>query len=137
MAGIQQLRTGIANNLAAALTNIQVSPYLLDNPTPPACHVVPGPVTYDQAMQRGVDTLEFRVQLFVGSVADIGAQKLLDQYMDGSGGQSVKQAVQSDPTLGGAAFNCSVVSHTGLQQYVRGESRLLMCEWVVTVLAHG
>lgn len=136
MADLAKIRAGLAANLAV-LPDVQVNPYWLSNPTPPAIHVFPGQIMFDSTFQRGMDILEFRVQAFIGLTTDIGAQTTLDQYLAGSGALSVKAALEADKTLGGAAFDTRVVSSTGLQQYTGGQAPLLMCEWTVSIYAHG
>src|SRR6266508_3862702 len=136
MADVKLLREGLAANLTT-LPDIQVSAYMLSSPTPPAAHVVTGPVAYDMAMGRGLDDLTFRVQVFVGLVSDIGAQQNLDAYLAGSGALSVKQALESDKTLGGAAFGLQVTESTGPQMFTGDSGPVLMAEWTVLVKAKG
>lgn len=139
MADVAAIRQGIADNLTAAFgPDVQVSAYMLAEPTPPAIHVFPGPVEYDQAFGRGLDELTMRVQAFVALVADQGAQINLDKFLAGSGAYSVKAAIEADRTLGGACHDAHVTAHTGYQQYQpAGGGPMLMAEWTVLVRAEG
>lgn len=137
MATLKQIREGLAANLAV-LDGWQVSAYMLSQPTPPAIHVVPGLVEFDRAMGRGLDEWTLNVQAFVPLNSDRGAQERLDGLIDGSGATSVKEAVEADRTLGGAADTARVVACTGYRTVaVEGRGPVLMCEWEVHVLAAG
>src|SRR4051794_6804851 len=102
MASLTEIREALAANLDT-LPELQVSPYLLSNPTPPSAEVQPGVTDYDLAGSRGLDRWRFTVRVFVGMTTDIGAQKRLDRMLASSGTESVKQALESDSTLAGAA----------------------------------
>jgi hypothetical protein len=141
MGALTDMREGLRANLAT-ITDLQVSAYMLSSPTPPSAHVVPGgdagDIDYDQAMGRGLDLWRFTVQAFVGLPTDQGAQVLLDTFMEPSGPQSVKEALESDCTLGGAADDLHVVSCTGYKQFVfEGRPPLLGAGWHVHVYANG
>lgn len=142
---LTDIRAGLAANLAA-ITDLQFAPggqaYMLASPSGPAAHIYPGggagPIEYDQAMQRGMDRVPFTVQVMVPLTSDIGAQADLDAYIEPSGSRSVKEALESDRTLGGAADGLRVVSCTGYQQFAfEGRPTLLGAEWHVDVYATG
>src|SRR5437899_143814 len=133
MADLTAIRQGLAANLAA-LTGIQVSPFMLANPTPPAVTLYPADVTYDLAMRRGLDRWAFTVQAFVGLTTDIGAQTTLDQFIASSGAQSVKTRIEADQTLGGLVSDVNVVTCTGYRLYLReGAPTVLGAEWRVEI----
>jgi hypothetical protein len=141
MADLTTMRTGLAANLST-LTGIQVSPYMLANPTPPTIHLYPGgpagDIEYDLAMARGLDQWTFTVQAFVALAADIGSQVKLDQFIAPSGAQSVKAALESDDTLGGTVASVQVVSCSGYRIYVaEGRGPMIGAEWHVEILATG
>jgi hypothetical protein len=132
-----RIRAGLAANLSV-LPDIQVSPYLLANPTPPVVCVIPGETTWDYTYGRGYDQLTMRVQLFVSLNLDVASQQTLDKYQAGSGALSVKQAIEAEETLGGVADSTSVVSTTGPQLFTRADGvAVLMAEWNVQVIARG
>lgn len=109
-ASLSDIRAGMAANLAT-LDGIQVSPYMLASPTPPALHIIPASIEYDQAMARGVDLLVFTVQVFVALGLDQAAQIKLDEYLAPTG---IKAALESDRTLGGVVADVRV---SGLSSY--------------------
>lgn len=141
MADVRLLREGLAANLST-IPGIQVSPYILANPTPPCAYVSLGPVEYDKTMRRGHDDWTFVVYVIVGVAApDVASQQRLDRMLASSGAESVKEALESDPTLGGSADDVHVVSATGPQTYerdaVQGATRVsyLGVEFTVAVMA--
>lgn len=131
------LREGLAANLVA-LNGIQVSPYLLANPSPPTIHLYPADIEYDLTFHRGVDKWMFTVQAFVGFAADRGAQVMLDQFIAASGSQSVKQVIEADQTLGGAASSVQAQTCSGYRIYARDSGGpVLGAEWRVEIYATG
>lgn len=137
MTSLTDIREGLAANLAT-ISGLQQSAYLLSNPTPPAAEVQPDEVEYDRSFQRGTDRWQLIVRCFVGATSDVGAQKRLDRMLASSGADSVKQALESDRTLGGAADDVRVVRCTGYRIFARdGGASVLGAEWTVQVLAQG
>jgi hypothetical protein len=134
---VAQIREGLAANLAG-IAGVQVSAYMLANPTPPTIHVYPGQIEYDGAMIRGVDRWTMIVQAFVGLVSDIGAQVKLDTFIAPSGAGSVKAGLEADRTLGGLVQSLRVTECSGERVYVReGAGPVLGAEWQVQILASG
>jgi len=136
LADLAAIRAGIARNLSA-IPDVQVSAYLLANPTPPLLQVVPGEIEWDLAYARGLDKIMLKVQAFVALTEDIGSQVTLDKYLNGSGPLSVKAAVESDETLGGIVGTCQVTNTGAVQLYTGGQTPQLFVEWEVEVLARG
>lgn len=126
--------TAIREALAASLDDIdelQQTPYFLTNPTPPAAEVVPGPIDYTSAFQSGRDEVVMIVRVFVGTVNDVAAQKRLDGFLNDD---TIKAAIEADPTLAGASSDLMVKSCSGYRQYRRSAGEpLLGAEWRVTV----
>lgn len=131
MATLAEIRAGLAANLGS-ITGLQVSAYVLSNPTPPCVEIVPAEVQYDQALARGMDTVTMTVRVFVGQASDKGAQQRLDLYLAPDGSGSVKAAIESDPTLVRTVADLHVTSATGYRVY--GDTALLGCEWTVEVI---
>ena len=105
MSSLADIRMGIAANLGTLPCGVQVSAYVLANPTPPAIWVRPSSdtaVEYGQAMNGGSENWYMTVFGFVGAVSDIGAQKLLDEWIGTGTAASVVDAIEADKTLGGA-----------------------------------
>lgn len=133
---VAQIREGLAGSLAS-LHGVQVHPYMLSNPSPPAGHVFPGPIEYDLAMQRGLDKWTFTVQLFVAVASDIGSQVKLDAFLAPAGSQSVKTLLEANPTLSGLVQDVNVVGCSGYRQFQKDNHIVLGADWRVEVLASG
>ena len=142
MSGLADIRAGIAANLATlqgAPDNVQISAYMLANPTPPTLQVMgPDEIDYDQAMSRGMDEWRIIVQGFVGAATDEGSQVNLDEWLAPFGALSVKAAIESDRTLGGAVMDSYVESASGYKLYtLDSQFQVLGAEWIVRLLKAG
>jgi hypothetical protein len=127
------IRAGITAALTA-IPDMQASPYVLANPTPPSAHVMRGEIEYDQAMQGGTHTWTMRVQAFVALTSDIGSATILDKFLAVDGIYSVKAAIEADRTLGGVIQDLHVTSATGETIYPRDQGGpVLGSEWTVEV----
>jgi hypothetical protein len=129
------MRQGIADALEPM--GIQVSPYVLYNPTPPCAYVQDGPVNYDASMGRGHDDWTFTVFVLVGMVSDIGSQMKLDSLRKSHGDMSVKALIEADRTLGGACIQARVPDVSGSRIYTLEGPPVLGAEWTVLVMADG
>lgn len=128
------MRTGIANNLAT-IDGLRTSATVPDDPKPPVAIVRPNSITFDLSFARGVDEYEYLVLVIVGRVDERSAQNKLDEYCAPSGSTSVKQAIESDKTLGGNAYDLRVREMRNYQQINVGDVTYLSAEFVVQVFA--
>lgn len=128
------MRVGLATNLGK-IAGLRTSPTIPDDPKPPIAVVKPNSITYDLSFARGVDEYEFLVLLIVGRVDERTAQNRLDGYCAPSGATSVKQAIESDKTLGGFAYDLRVREMRNYQQVTVGDVTYLSAEFVVQVFA--
>lgn len=87
------------------VTGLRVYDYAADAASPPAAIVaLPEVVEYDVVAGRGSDRVVIPVTVLVGKVDSRSARDKLASFVSGSGGQSIKAAVEGgDPPLGGAA----------------------------------
>ena len=140
MSTLADIRAGLAANLSTLL-GVQVSAYVLANPTLPVIWIRPSSASgtdYHRAMQDGAEDWNMLVQAYVGTVSDIAAQKKLDEFLASKGATSVKAALESDRTLGGAAEDLIVQSCSGYLEYARPDgSTALGAEWQVLVRTAG
>jgi hypothetical protein len=128
------MREGIAANLST-ISGLRTSWYVPDDPKPPIAVVLPDNVRYDVAFRRGLDQYTFFVFVIVGRVNERTAQSLIDSYCDPSGSSSIKAAIESDRTLGGAAYDCRVEELRNYTAQTIAEVTYLTAEWVVSVFA--
>jgi len=135
---VADVRQAIADAITAGITDIQVNPYMLSAPVPPAIDIYPDETEYDLAMGRGLDKWRFIVRAVVGHTADLGSQANLDLMLAPAGARSIKQLVEVDRTLGGLVEDSVVLSCTGYRVYLpHSVSPLLGCEWTVELYAVG
>jgi hypothetical protein len=79
----------------------QVSAYLLDNPSPPSVMVAGVDVDGVDFQTFGREDVAWTIliEVCLGRVSDIGAQKLLRKLLAGTGETSLVQAVEANQTL--------------------------------------
>lgn len=131
---ITAIRDGLATNMRL-VPGLRAAPELIDNPNPPVAVVALSQVEYDRAYQRGLVEYQFIITVIVARSAEREAQRRLDAYSYDSGEQSIKAAIESDKTLGGAAYDCRVERMTNISSIQLGDATYLVAEFFVTVLA--
>jgi len=133
------VRQAIAD--ALQMDGVQVSPYVLAQPTPPGIQIPPPSVSYSYTMGStgsGLNEWEFIIQGFVSLNSDIGAQQLLDDMCATSGSRSVRALLEADRTLGGTVETLVVtVQDPGRQVEQPPGNPMLLVEWHVTIYAKG
>ena len=134
MASISSLRTALATNLGT-ISGLRTSPEMPDNPNPPIALVRPVTVEYNQAMARGMTKYNFTVVVIVGRAEERTAQRSLDAYCSSTGTSSIKNAVESDKTLGGNAYDCRVSEMRNYTPIQLNEGTYLAAEFAVEVFA--
>jgi hypothetical protein len=134
-AALSTLRAGIATALGS-IANLRVYELVPDNPQHPSATVRVDRVSFDSTMARGSDEFEFIVTVVVGRADDRSAQTKLETYVAGTGSQSVKAALESDPTLGGVAMACRVQAAQNIGTLERADgTSLLAVDFIVSVYA--
>lgn len=132
---IANIRSGLAANLST-IPEVKALAYMKGAPPDRAVWVFPDEIEYDDSSDS--DSLTFTVQATVGNIGDQAAQVRLDKMLDRTGAYSVKAAVESDRTLGGAVDDLRVTHCTGYQVI---ESRAvpnaltLSAQWTVEIEA--
>jgi hypothetical protein len=134
MASIQELRTGIATNLAT-IPGLRTSLDVPDQVNPPTAFVQFVRVNYHLDMRNGMSEYLFAVQVVVGRVDERSAQRNLDAYCSTTGASSVLLAVESDRTLNNKAFDCVVTEVSSYGQFVSNDITYLGAEFQIRVLA--
>ena len=117
MATFSSIRSGIKTRLET-ISNLTVYDYVPDFIDPPTAIIAPfNTLNFDSTMQRGSDTYEVPVILYVSKVDAETGQDSLDSYLAASGANSIKAAIEGDTTLGGAAMSVRVVNATDYGEY--------------------
>lgn len=131
---IASIRSGLGDNLAT-ISGLRVAETIPDNPSPPIAVIALGNVVYDGAFHGGLVVYNFTVSVIVGRVAERVAQSRLDTYIStGAGG--IKAAVESDKSLGGAAYDVRVSEMTNVGAVQLGDATYLACDFSVSVYAN-
>lgn len=115
--------TAVRAGLAAALdtiTGLRNFEYVPDSLTPPASVVEPLEVTFHRAEQNGLQEYRAFVLVILGRMSDRSSQARLDAYVAQSGASSVKAALETDKTLGGACATLVVTNATPREVVVSG-----------------
>jgi hypothetical protein len=114
MADIKAIRLALVERIKALeLQLTQVSPYMLNNPTPPCAYVVFTDEHYPDGNRVLTDTLAFTVNALIAISSDVAAQEALDEFVS-SNGLGIRAALeQPDPgeqtvTLGGLISDLQV-----------------------------
>jgi hypothetical protein len=131
---ITAIRTALANNLGT-ISGLRTAAEIPDLPNPPIAVVSLDSVTYDQAYAKGMTTYTFTVTVIVGRSAEREAQRKLDGYIS-TGANSIKNAVESNKTLGGNAYDCRVVSMNSVGSVTISDTTYLAADFTVTVIAN-
>lgn len=153
MADFDDIRRGLAANLATLKPGYQASPYLLANPTPPMVQVAGiRTIEYDIAFQNssGYDLTGDRIivvlEACLRTSIDIAGQQELDRL---HGPSSLKAAVESDDKLTsrmldngsvepGHAPACDalrVTDYTGQAQFtLENGTKVILATWEVEVI---
>jgi len=117
MALLTSIRDGLKTNLET-ISGLTAYEYVPDWIEPPIALVAPiNSLNYDSTMARGADTYEIPVIVYISRVDAQLSQDTVDGYLASSGATSVKAAIESDPTLGGAAMSVRVISATDYGEY--------------------
>lgn len=120
----------------ATISGLRVASELPDNPNPPIAIVNLRNINYDQAFGKGLAVYTFVVTVIVGRAAERVAQQKLNDYLDNTGNQSIKSAIESDKTLGGAAFDTRVVSLDNIGNVQLSDATYLAAEFTVNVYSN-
>ena len=131
---ISLIRTRLAANLAT-IPGLRTSAEVPDLPNPPVAIVALNSVSYDRAYAKGMTSYTFVVTVIVGRAAEREAQRKLDAYIT-PGATSVKNAIESDKTLGGYAYDCRVVSMDSVGSLTISDTTYLAADFTVAVIAN-
>lgn len=135
MASIKSLRDGLKTRLAA-VTGIYAHDTIPDDVYPPAAIVgFPTAVRYDFAMRTPVSRYTFPVRVIAGRVAEGEGQDKIDDLCSPDGALSIRAAIDSDPTLGGAAHSSRVVEARDFGVYEVAGIAYIGGEFEVEVIA--
>lgn len=132
MASLAQIRDALADTITAAVTGITGYPTVPEVANLPAFVVIPRTTEFDRSFGRGMDTYNFDVIVLVSRRDDGLAQADLDEYVNGFGSSSIRQAIWNTRQLGigvdasvtgmsdyGAQFDVGDIDHVGARLAVQ------------------
>lgn len=117
------VRTNLKTRLAT-ISGLKTYDHIPDSVNVPAAIVGQLDMTFDSAMNRGLDTANCTVLLIVGRMSESAGQAKLDGYLAGSGSTSIKAAIEADVTLSGAVKTLRVTAATAGSVTVAGNDYL-------------
>lgn len=129
-----EVREGLAANLRT-IQGLRVSEYLPEQINAPMAVINLERLEYLGAFQGGLRTYSFIVMLIAGRMGERSAQRQLDAFMAWDGDQSVRQAVEADTSLGGAAQTCKVEAARGVRMLDFGDATYLVVDFEIEVMA--
>jgi hypothetical protein len=131
---VSQIKTGLAANLAT-VSGLRAYAYQPDNVNTPFAWPLLDSIQYNGAMGGGLITHQFTISVVVGRSAERTAQTLLDGYLSYAGAISIRQAIESDRTLGGVVQDLIVESANNISTLEANDTTYLAIDFVVTVYA--
>jgi hypothetical protein len=131
---VSQIKTGLAANLAT-VSGLRAYAYQPDNVNTPFAWPLLDSIQYNGAMGGGLITHQFTISVVVGRSAERTAQNLLDGYLSYKGATSIRQALESDRTLGGVVQDLIVESANNISTLEANDATYLAIDFVVTVYA--
>jgi len=146
MPTVADIRSGFITNLRTkfGVQDWQITGYTQSAPIPPCFDIelAGDGVEYDEAMDRGADLWTWTIRALVPKTSDQGSQATLDLLIAPAGSSSVKEALESDPSLGGAADAIHVTKVSGPRQIgvpvpSAPPNVYHGCDWTVVVWARG
>lgn len=126
-----EVRNGLKANLEA-IRGIRVYEIIPTPAVAPAAIIGQLDFTFDLNNARGLDQANLDVVVLVQRLSERTGQNELDKYLAGSGDYSIKQAIESDRTLGGACNTLRVTSAEA-GSYSSGDIEFLSYRYRVTI----
>ena len=126
-----EVRNGLKANLET-IKGMRVYELIPTVPVAPAAVVGQLDLTFDLNNARGLDQANLDVIVLVQRFTERSGQNDLDKYLAGSGAYSIKAAIDSDLTLGGACNTLRVTSAEA-GNYASGDIEFLSYRYRLTV----
>jgi hypothetical protein len=134
--------SGTASQIQAAVSaalatvpGLRVADHLPEQIAPPLAIAQIQSVTYHRTMQGGDSEWTFLIAAIAGRMGDRSAQRQLDGWLSYDGSQSVRAALEVDPTLNGVVSTLLVTEMVSVRPITLGDAAYLSCEFNVTVHA--
>lgn len=128
---IEAVRQGLAAN-ADAIADLNCHGFVPDSITEPCFFPAEVDIEYDKSF-GGMDELMITCRVLVGRSDDESSQALLNGYLS-RGAQSIKKAIEAEPTLGGACDDLRVMRVQGYRYYQHANITYVGAELIVQVI---
>jgi hypothetical protein len=135
MSDLSTIVAAIETNLASITGLRTFDVFQGQVPTPAAVIELPDRIDYDQTFASATDGWTINVVVLVSRASERGGRKKLIDYLDGAGATSVKTAIESDVTLGGAAKTTMVREAKQIGRYTIDGVEYLGATFVCLVYA--
>ena len=132
---IAGMRAGLKANLQQGIAGLRVAETIPDNPSPPMAVISLDSIDYNGALNNGLTTYNFTVQVIVASASERNAQARLDLYAEPVGDYSVKAAIELDRTLDGNVYDCKIDGVPNIGSLLIAETNYLAAEFSVVAYA--
>lgn len=138
MPNLADIRSALASQIRDVFPDTQVTGYNLPNAFAPAFEVELDRIVYDGAMASGLAEAFFTIRGFASGGTDVASQMRLDPWLMSAGG-SLKDAIDSDRTLGGTVMDSRLISLSKIAVFSqdRGVTNFFGAEWTLRVLVSG
>ncbi|MEU3972342.1 hypothetical protein [Streptomyces bacillaris] len=129
--------------LPAGIGKLTCTGYVPDSVVAPHFFVGEYTVTFDRAMRRSLDELEFTCRALASRADDRAAQQILDSLLSGAGPASLKEAIESargapgEYALGGLAHDLHVMRIQGYRWYEHHGTQYVGAELAIKVIGEG
>jgi hypothetical protein len=130
-----EVREGLKENLKN-ISDLRIYDIMPDVVVPPSAIIGQLDFTFDLNNSRGLDQANVDIFVIVQRFSERSGIQNLDKYLSGSGNQSIKQAIESDRTLGGA---CNTLRVTSAESgtFTSGDVDFLSYRYRVTIWGQG
>ncbi|MDG4750622.1 hypothetical protein O7630_06710 [Micromonospora sp. WMMD718] len=130
---ISAVRQAIADAVKNAIPGLNTYAYVPDSTSVPCFYVGGVEVRYDQTLGDNNCELSIVCPILISNTNDRSGQMQLDTFLMPAGDQSLKAAIESDPSLGDL---CSFVEVVSAQNYGYNNSRL-GADLIINVVGNG
>ena len=134
-ATVSQVKDGLKTRIET-VPGLRGFDYQPDQVNPPFAFATLDEIRYHQTgMSSGGVVMDFTVTVVVQRVSERTAQDKVDQYTSWDGAQSVRAAIEADPTLGGVCSDLIVNSASNFTNIDANDTLYLAMDFKVTVYA--
>lgn len=133
-ATVSQVGDAIKARLAT-VSGLRTFSYQPEQLNPPFAWPELTQVTYHRSMQLGDVEMQFTINVVVGRYTDRTANELLDEYLSATGAKSIRQALESDRTLGGVVQTVILSSAADVTSLNEADANFLQVQYQMTVHA--